>query len=110
MSTPTHLYRYTDHEYASIDEFDQVRPCLGRVEAGLRIYSVIGETPCGYHVTSYGAKHWVSKTSKKRLAYPSREEAWTSFKARKTRQVAILKARLRRAEAALRLTQLSPHA
>ena len=103
MSTPTHLYRYTDHTYGELNEFETVASI--RININLRIYTVISETLCGYHVQSYGDKRWVSKTSKKRLAYPTRDEAWTSFRARKTRQVAILKIQLELAQKALQHTQ-----
>jgi hypothetical protein len=103
MSTPTHLYRYTDHPYGELDEFETVT-CV-RVDIRLQTYTVISETPCGYHVERYGERKWVSKTSKKRLAHPTRDEAWTSFKARKTRQVAILKIQLELAQRALQHTQ-----
>jgi hypothetical protein len=41
---------------------------------------------------SYIEKRWVSKTSVKRYAYPTKKEAWVAFKARKRRQHKILKA------------------
>ena len=103
MSTPTHLYRYTDHSYGELDEFENVR-CV-EVNLCLRIYTVVRETPCGYHVQSYGEKRWVSKSSRKRLAYPTRDEAWISFKVRKRRQVAILKIKLELAQKAYQHTQ-----
>jgi len=66
------------------------------------ILYLIKETPCGYWV-SYdpyydskdihfrgNRKRWISKTSKKRFAYPTREEAKISFKARKAMQIKIL--------------------
>lgn len=45
-------------------------------------------------------KRWISKTSRKRFAYPTKEEAIESFTARKRRQVAILTGQLERAKIA----------
>lgn len=44
---------------------------------------------------------WVSKTARKRYAYPTLEEALENFRARKRRQIEILSYRLERARAAL---------
>ena len=57
------------------------------------------ETPKGWWIawdTYIDKKYWkwVSKTSRKRFAYPTREEAWTSFRLRKDRQNAILQQQL----------------
>ena len=72
-----------------------------------RHFEMIKETPCGYWIRlfhSFNDKKWVSKTAKKRFAYPSREDAITSFKARKERQIKILEAQLSIAKRALALT------
>lgn len=55
-------------------------------------YVVIKETPCGYWLmTHYGGnKRWVSKTSLKRFAYPTKEEAFNSFKIRNSRRIGYL--------------------
>ena len=85
------LYRYDSIYYESgprvdLEEFDMVK-----------------ETLCGWWIKQAGihydyGKKWVSKTAKKRHAYPTKEEALISFKARKKRQISILKARLSGAE------------
>lgn len=103
MSTPTHLYRYTDQPYGELDEYENVT-CIS-IKVRLDTYTVIRETPCGHHIVGYGEKRWVNKSSKKRYAYPTRDEAWTAFKARKRRQVAILTINLKLAQQALNLTQ-----
>lgn len=66
-------------------------------------FDVTKETKCGYWIDNYGTQKWVSKTSHKRYAHTTPEEAFVSFQARKKRQIKILKARLAEAEAALRL-------
>jgi len=66
---------------------------------------LIKETPKGYWIgyMDYNDKPtcWVSKTAKKRYAYPTKQEAWDSFKARKARQVNILTKKLDIAKQAL---------
>lgn len=69
-------------------------------------YLLFKETPKGYWIrktwdTKAEYKRWVSKTAKKRYAYPTKEEAMIAFKARKKRQVQILKANIEIAESAL---------
>ena len=71
-----------------------------------RTLKLVKETPCGYWIGgdySYMGEgvRWVSKTSRKRYAYPTREEAWESYRARKERQVIILQAKLKKAKACL---------
>jgi len=99
------FYRYEDLHYTD----------------GVRIQEVvlylIRETPCGYWISpNYHykeadegewwmafseRKRWVSKTTRKRYAYPTKAEAMASFKARKRRQIDILEYRLRGAQEAL---------
>ena len=88
-------------------------------EAGPRLYVrtmyLVRETPCGHWISDdehpkeddiyfykdqYHRKRWISKTSRKRFAYPTLKEALDNFKARKRRQVAILTYRLDNARAA----------
>lgn len=76
-------------------------------DIGLRIYLqtyiLDRETEKGYWIISKygGSRRWVSKTAKKRFAYPTKELAKQSFEARKKRQVEILTARLKNAQLAL---------
>ena len=65
-------------------------------------YRVIKETPCGYWIDAFSDKNkWVSKTARKRYAYPTRYEAMINFKARKNCQIRILYGQLQRAKDAL---------
>ncbi len=89
------LYRYTDHRVASSEE-DR-----GRCAIYLTEYQVTKETTKGYWIGTV----WVSKTSKKRYAYPSKDEAWASFQARKKRQILILSTRLAYAQEAARTSR-----
>lgn len=73
------------------------------VKLRLRTFTVLRETPKGYWVIEYPSlpeinekyKRWVSKTGRKRLCYPTKEEAMTSFKCRKVRQLSILTAQIK---------------
>lgn len=95
------LYRYDDVSFASMDE-NYIGP--GRIEIVLSEYPVIKETPKGYWI-GYCYKRWVSRTSKKRFAHPTKDQAWNSFRIRKQRQIEIYAARLARAQTALSLPQ-----
>jgi len=87
------------YRYGSIYHDDGPRVCLYE-------YNLQKETPCGWWISlnangflDFGEKpRWVSKTARKRYAYPAKEEALKSFKFRKIRQIKILKARLSGAE------------
>lgn len=63
----------------------------------LSTYLLVRETPKGYWLRNehfYGDEFWVSKTSRKRRAYPTKEEALNGYLHRKRRQVLILNGRL----------------
>ncbi len=77
-------------------------------------YNLGKETPKGYWIGScngpfntWYTKIWVSKTARKRYAYPDKEQARVSFRERKARQVKILQAQLTRALAAAKLAMNS---
>ena len=83
-------------------------------EDGVRVVReeliLVKETPCGYWIDDpkwyysiIREMKWVSKTARKRFAYPSEEQAIESFVARKRQQIRYTKARLRRAEQAYQL-------
>lgn len=95
MPPPDEFYRYYDMRYE------------GRVRIHLATLWLHSETPKGYWLSNYQfgrEKHvWVSKTARKRHAYPTVEEAMTSFKARKARQVQFLTHQLEGAKRALDL-------
>jgi hypothetical protein len=92
------FYRYDIVEYAVWDhdgEFTSPRYPNPSVE--LREYNLFKETPQGYWIGYgelngiYGKAKWISKTSRKRFAYPTKEEALTNFIKRNQRRVRILK-------------------
>jgi predicted nucleic-acid-binding Zn-ribbon protein len=90
----------TQHRYWMKQAMKQKTPYLWRCEISettnvpkvyLNKVYIVRETPHGYHLASHG---WVSKTSRKRYAYPTKEQAIESFIARKQKQVQILKRQL----------------
>jgi len=80
-------------------------PIIGNEFPGswLYVFRLIKETPKGYWISgSFGSnKHWVSKTAKKRYAYPTKEEAAISFKRRSEAWVRLSEENLNRAKRAL---------
>lgn len=78
--------------------------CDHGVSIHLDEYKLVKETRLGYWIVSTWIstdKHWVSKTARKRYAYPTVEEALCSFKCRKQRQIKILANQLNNAREAL---------
>jgi len=88
------FYRYEEVNYHEIG-----------IRLNERVFELIKETPKGYWIDlfpdmGWNEKKWVSSTAKKRYAYPTKEEALSSFIARKERQIEILKAQLSNARIA----------
>ena len=78
------FYRYESQEYASMGidgEYESSSVPHPRLE--LRTFEMVKETPKGYWISLYGLsyskKRWISKTSRKRFAYPTEEEALRNF-------------------------------
>lgn len=111
------LYRYEEVHYsAGVDEFDNPLPG-GVVIVELREYPILARTAKGAWIST---SLWVSAlfsdektrrergerfvllTARKRFASETREQALDDYRARKHRQIEILKARTRIAELALR--------
>lgn len=66
-------------------------------------YPIIRETKHGAWIDVLGHAKFVRLDARKRFACPTVEEAMESFRRRKQRQVKLLRAQLRMAEAALEL-------
>lgn len=66
-------------------------------------YPVIRHTKCGAWLDVYGKEKWASKTSKRKFACPTKEQAKKSFIARKKAQIRILRRKLKTAEEALEM-------
>lgn len=99
QAIPETFYRYETHHYGSLDEFDRVVNRTTRVE--LHEYPLMDVTPKGYWIGYSYFKKWISKTSLKKYAYPTKEEALAGFIARTSRYVSILNYRLQDASEAL---------
>jgi hypothetical protein len=96
------FYRYEIVEYAQMDyDGEYTNPTFPNPCLELREYDLISETPKGYWVgygmghSNYIWKKWTSKTSKKRFAYPTKEEAMTNFILRTEKRLKILDWQLR---------------
>jgi hypothetical protein len=80
-------------EYAVHDiDGELTSPSIPDPKLELRDFSLIKETPKGYWIgfKDIGSYKWISKTSKKRYAYPTEKEALNNFILRTERRVKIL--------------------
>ena len=76
----------------------------------LKEFKVVKETPCGYWITytwdkRNGLFKWVSKTSRKRYAYPTTEEALTGYIKRTKRRLFILKHQIKLCDTGLSIAE-----
>ena len=86
-NTPDLFYRYTDCD------------SLGNLRYS--VYKLDKETDKGYWIEGHSYRKWISKTSRKKFAYPSKEDALKSFKLRKQSQIQIITKQLEGAKRAL---------
>lgn len=111
-SASVYWYRVNDHHRGDgyFDESGDYCPSSGRsVQIVITAYKVLATTPKGVwlsHGWSSSDRRWVSSTSCKRFAYPTLEEAWASFQARKQQQARICEAQLTAARKARKLAEL----
>lgn len=91
------FYRYDAVEYASLGRDGDFEPSkFPNPKVELSEFSLLKETPKGCWICYgkqdgiSGFKRWVSKTSKKRYAYPTKQEALHSFIKRNERRAKIL--------------------
>lgn len=98
------FYRYEAIQYASKDaDGEYCSPIFPSASLVCNRYDLIKETPKGYWIgfrslrtdTDSLSKHywkkWVSKTSRKRFAYPTKEEALVNYIKRTEKRIKILK-------------------
>lgn len=108
METPKNFYRYKIVQYASLGiDGEYHSPPFPNPSLELEEYNLHKETPKGYWI-GYGTldgyhskSFWVSKTAKKRYAYPTKDEALTNFIKRNERRVNILKRQVMTCEIAI---------
>lgn len=97
------FYRYTIWQTGGYDsEYDTT--WLNPPEVQVTEYKLMRETPKGYwigHIWDTKPFKWISKTSRKRFAYPTKEEALNGFLIRTKRRIEILKSQIYQAEQAL---------
>lgn len=102
----THLYRFEAMHYESDGMMSPGLLDKFKSELILEKHPISAETPKGYWISLYCGNHkdrWVSKTAKKRFAYPTVKEAFDSYLARKLSYVKHARRQLARAEADLHL-------
>lgn len=96
-----HWFRIEDQAYSlGCDEFGDPYPGHTMELTCYRL-PLIKETPKGAWVDYYGKNRWVKMSAKKRFACPTFEEAIESYKARKNRQISILRSRIKDVEECL---------
>ena len=97
MSTE-YYYRAAHINYApSLDQFDEPMG-QGRVEVVVYHYAVAKHTPKGVRLEN---GKFVSNTSRRRFANPTREEAIVSYLARKEAEISIYQARIKNIKRAM---------
>lgn len=95
-------YRYEDHRYASLNEWDEVSSVS--VQLQLWEFKVSKVTPKGVWLqATWSEPRFVRLEARKRYAHPSKEEALTALKARKAAQMRILQTQLGYAQRAAAL-------
>jgi len=102
------FYRYELIQYASLDQDGEYKnPSIPNPTLELRKFNLHSETSKGYWIGHglpgklMGNSKWISKTSKKRFAYPSKKEAMINFFKRTEKRISILKHQLSFCEAGL---------
>lgn len=102
------LYRYEAVQHASVGyDGEYFRPSYPCPRIELREFVTQKETPGGYWIDIiYGKPRWVSRTGRKRYAYPTKEEAMVNYVKRTEKHVSMLRSRLETAEIALERARL----
>ncbi len=108
------FYRYEAVHYSSMDSDGEYAPsAMPDINVVLSTYSLWKETPKGYWI-GYGslsgaglrsAGRWVSKDSRKKFAYKTKEEALIGFIKRSERRVKILENQLYSCKSALNIAK-----
>lgn len=97
------FYRFDCRKYADIDPETEV-VYARHLTVNMSTYEMDKETPCGYWIVrelsslsgaaQWRDRKWISKTSKKKYAYPTIKEAYDSFCRRRQVYRSILMARI----------------
>lgn len=112
---PREFYRFIYHRlgYVCIDmNDDSYYHYSGEVEIEVENWYLHSETAKGYwigykfnHDQSVTKTRWISKTSRKRFAYPTLAEAWINLKKRTQMRLKICKAVVEEAQEVLRVIE-----
>lgn len=111
--TDMQFYRYEAVVYANMSS-DYGYSIRSMPKLVLHTYNLHKETPKGYWIghgyyapdVLRGNSTWVSKTAKKRYAYPTKEEALTNYIKRTEYRIRILKSQLSDCEYGLKLAKI----
>jgi len=105
------FYRYKAERYASMNDDSVMFRLSPTITLSLYTYNLHKETPKGYWIGyghpdngyNKGDSFWVSKTAKKRYAYPTKQEALTNYIKRTERRIGILQNQLDYSQDGLRV-------
>jgi hypothetical protein len=109
------FYRYQAVQYAQLDSYtgEYVSSPFPNPQLELNEYVLLKETPKGYwigygslDVGNYSWKKWVSKTTRKRFAYPTKKEALINYIKRTERRIGILENHLTACKIGLELAKI----
>ena len=87
------FYRYEWREYSVLDyDGEYVSSVFPNPKLELTTYDLLKETEKGYWIGNKGFsfKKWIPKKSKRRYAYPTKQEAMDNFITRTERRIKIL--------------------
>jgi len=100
MKDKMKFYKYERQDHYYTDEYsDYAYYSYTSIE--LKTFDLIKETPKGYWIRDLFEKRWVSKTARKRFAYPTKEQALKSLCRRTEVYKNILTSRIKRLNNAL---------
>jgi hypothetical protein len=97
-----YLYRFDSFLSSSIEDSEYGHHVTSIVEVCLFRYEILRKTPKGVWIyLNFGDEKFVLSNARKRYACPTIEEAKESFKARKSKEIKILQARIDHAKEAI---------
>jgi len=94
------FYRY---EWIGLES---ARDSLPIIKLKLRIFKLLRETEKGYWIDLEYKDRWISKTSTKRYAYPTKKEALNNFIIRTKRRLQFVEATIHGCKQSLRLADI----
>lgn len=104
------FYRYEDRRKACgyFDESEYYHRSDSETTKIILYYcAVVKETRKGVWIERHGQKRWIGNNWTKRYAYPTKQEAWIGFMARKRKQYRLLIAKLASVKSILEMKHLT---